>query len=98
MKIIAIIFGAGTLLVLLWAARNYRRRDPLSPVPARTRPITTDEEHEDLLWVASGLMEKEQLTPDETALLNRLSGLISDYEKRRYPLERFNEGTSQNES
>ena len=48
------------------------------------RPITTDVEHKALLSVTSSLMEKEQITPEETALLLLLSGLISDYEKRRF--------------
>jgi HTH-type transcriptional regulator/antitoxin HigA len=57
---------------------------------ARTlpRPIATEEEYDEMVALASGLMAKgeEALSPEEGKLLELFSLLIEDYDERHYPL------------
>lgn len=48
------------------------------------QPITSEVQHKALLRWTSCLMKKEELTPEETALLTLVSLLISDYERKRH--------------
>lgn len=48
------------------------------------RPITSEDQHEELLRVTSTLMRKESLTEEETVLLKLIAMLISEYERERY--------------
>src|SRR5205085_9975853 len=50
--------------------------------------IKTEEENERALAIVESLMEKgeENMTPEEDALLELLTGLIHDFEEKAYPI------------
>src|SRR5664279_2164732 len=54
------------------------------------RVIKTEEENERALSIVESLMEKGEsnLSPEEDALLELLSGLIEDFERNAYPIPR----------
>jgi len=58
------------------------------------RPIQTDEEHERMTVLLLELDERPQRTPEQAALAELLTLLITDYEESRYPLPQVGPGES----